>query len=212
MDGVVCAAAVDAPEARARPATGNRGRRPRSRASRAAAPRSMPRRTSAASRSKRDPPPRPSLFEQRLQSRAAAPRRRPTPPDARTARRDPAVSNDAASAPAASATSLSIKPAEAFGLEARDERLDQKEQLQLRLGHAPERRHQHREIVLLLPLDDRRGMLMRVFEVDAGRRTGDLDDPLRAAADRADVLPQSRTCAFRLSSDGTEDNSLRQLT
>ena len=75
----------------------------------------------------------------------------------------------------------------------------------LPLGETLKRRQEDRDIVVLLPFDDRRWMLARGGQVHAVIRALNFCESLRAAAYRADGLMQSRTRAAWLTcvADGT---------
>ena len=66
----------------------------------------------------------------------------------------------------------------------------QEHQLLLTIGHVPHRVHQRRYVPLLFALDDCRWMLARAREI--GTRVGalNLDEPLRAATDGADLFAE----------------------
>ena len=168
--------------------------------------------TSAAWTSNREPAAASRPRQGTSSARAATPPRRLSLPDARRARLGSPSRRLAAKAPAASATSASTRRRCRRGLEARDKRVQQKEQLQLRFGHAAEGRHQNREVPLLLSLDGRRRVTVRAFEVHAIGRAGDFDQPFGAAADRADVLAHGGTGAAGLSDSAERTGHRTKLT
>jgi hypothetical protein len=76
---------------------------------------------------------------------------------------------------------------------------DEKKELGLALVEIAHESHEQCHIVLMLPQGGRRWMFARGGEVGAVARTRDFRQPLRAAADSADLLAERRTPASRLS-------------
>jgi hypothetical protein len=93
----------------------------------------------------------------------------------------------------------------------RNQRSKHEEQPRLALGQTCERWQQIRPIVFLLALHDCRRVRPRRRQVDAVTRTPDFNEPLRAAAHRADLLSNRRTGSFALSLTAQWADHLRKL-
>src|SRR5581483_6342815 len=83
-------------------------------------------------------------------------------------------------------------------LVAEEKRVDKEEDLGLALAQVAHELHEEAEIALLTADGRRWRMLARGGEIDAVRRTLDLGQPLRSAADRTDLFAERRTCTSSL--------------
>ena len=93
--------------------------------------------------------------------------------------------------------SSSINGCSSGGLHAEEERGEQEQQLRLALAEVAHELREEREVALLLAQRGGGRMLPGGREIHAVVWTRDLDEALRAAAHRADLLVERRTAAPR---------------
>src|SRR5579864_579672 len=95
-------------------------------------------------------------------------------------------------------------------LVARQERAHHQKNLRLPLVEVARELDEQTEVALLLTDQRRRRMLARSGKVRAVARTADLGQPLRPAADRADLMAERRARAprFSLAAEGTHHRDL----
>lgn len=95
-------------------------------------------------------------------------------------------------------------------LVARQEAVHHEKNLRLPVVEVARELHEQGDVALLLPDQRRRWMLARGGEVRAIARTANLGQPLRSAADRANLMTERRAGAprFPLAAEGTHHNAL----